>query len=290
MLNINLHLGAHKTATTYIQNILNTNQRLLNDNEIYFSTPTQLRNERWFESILTKDGIDDIHGDNTEENTIPTSGLWIISEENILGIPYDFMTSNEIYPRASKRLHNLKKLISDKDITIYFSIRCYHSYYSSCYLEVVRNNGYLDFSNFYDKSRFKHNTWLSVIDVLTKIFPENNIVLWCYEDFIKLENIILKKLTGLADNELVIDDSAALKRTSLSSKALDRLKKMSSKKQYPVTSEQIETLNLELPRTPETPSFMPFSEAEITLFKKRYKNDIREIKEIYPKITFLSPR
>lgn len=283
MLTINLHLGAHKTATTYIQNILTSNYKTLNKKGIYSSTPSELRGG-WLDHTLNNNTVN-----QSDKHQPSKEGLWIISEENILGVPNDFKTSYEMYPRASNRLLTLKETLGNTSITVFLSIRCYHSFYRSCYLEVVRNKGYLNFSDYYDEQRFKNNNWVHVIEKITENFPESDIILWCYEEFTNLEQTILKKLTGLESlAELDIDSSKEKKRTSLSNRALKELIAVSTLTPRSSTPEVVEALNLKYPTHKKNQPFMPFSQVEITRFKEKYNNDIEEIKTRFPGIIFLS--
>ena len=50
---------------------------------------------------------------------------------------------------------------------------------------------------FYDKGRFKNNSWLNVLETFSSIVPEENITLWRYEEFRGIMPDLLSGLTGL---------------------------------------------------------------------------------------------
>ena len=285
---IKLYIGAHKTATTHIQTLLEHNRDILKANHIQLSTPPQLR-KSWLPSFLNY-----CHHDNNAhieklKKEAPSDGIWILSDENITGTPYEFKISNKgIYPNIEKRLKCLKSLFPNAKIELFFSLRSYDSFYRSTYLEVVRNRGYLPFKEYYNEEQFRHNSWLNVIEMFTNIIPQKNITLWCYEEIHNLMPEIINQMTELNNAKALIENYPIKKtRESLSNKTLQVLASLS----YVMTQEEsqkiVEVINNKYPQGNEYSKFIAFNQEKSKEFQKKYIENILSIKEKYPTIQFL---
>jgi hypothetical protein len=283
-LKIKLYVGAHKTATTHIQKLLNTNREKLITDNIKLSTPDDLR-ERWLPALYEYSNLKDINNLNVIKSERPEKGIWIVAEENISGTSYEFKIHSGIYPNLKNRLSSIKDIFKDDNIEIFFSIRSYDSFYRSAYLEVVRNRGFTPFTDFYDEKRYKNNSWVNVLDILNRIVPEENITLWRYEDFRQIIPDLLRGLTGLDSvNEFISEYTVETTRPSLSKKTIEVLSSL-----YPVISQEESLQLVERINSVYTSNdcFMPFRKEEIEEFQLKYKTDISIIRNKYPNIKFL---
>jgi hypothetical protein len=283
-LNIKLYIGAHKTATTHIQKLLDANREKLIANNIKLSTPDDLRG-RWLPALYKYSNLNDTNYLRAIRSECPEKGTWIVAEENISGTSYELKTHSGIYPNLKSRLYTIKNIFKDDNIEIFFSIRSYECFYRSAYLEVVRNRGYTPFSEFYDERRYENNSWVDVLDIFSSIVPEENIMLWCYEDFREIMPDVLRGLTGLDSvDEFISGYNVETTRPSLSKKTVEVLASL-----HPVIS-QTESLQLvERINSAYASSdyFMPFSKGEIEKFQDKYKADVSIIRNKYPNIKFL---
>ena len=285
---IKLYIGAHKTATTHIQNLLEHNKEILLKKNIKISTPNHLR-ESWLNLFMNY-----CHKDNKAhieqlQNEAPKDGIWILSDENIAGTPYEFMVSNEgMYPNVKKRLTCLKELFPDVKIELFFALRSYDTFYRSTYLEVVRNRGYIPFEKYYDEDKFKTNSWETVIKMFTEVIPQENITLWLYEDIKNIMPKIINSMTELNNyEELILNYPLKKTRPSLSKKSLHVLASL-----YPVLSQEeskkiIEDVNEKYPIGEKYPKFIAFNKEKSIKFQKKYRENIISIKNEYNKINFL---
>jgi hypothetical protein len=283
---IKLHLGAHKTATTHLQQMLKSSQEYLYQRGVALSTPTELR-QKWMPSFFEymQSGDEKF----LKEIRINQSySSWIISEENFSGVSYDLKIQSGIYPNLQKRLELFKNIFKEHEIEIFFSIRSYHEFYRSAYLEVVRNRGYLPFEEFYNEERFKDNSWVSVIEAMVELCGEESITLWRYEDFRSLMPTVLAQMTGLEDVKNIIASYQVQKtRPSLSAKSLQVLESFYSSGHPEEGKKIVEHLTKKYPIGNDYQAFMPFSHDEIQRFKNRYKQDLEYIQNRYPNINLL---
>jgi hypothetical protein len=283
-LNIKLHLGAHKTATTHIQAIFENSQDSLEKNNIKLSTPKELRKE-WISSLLKVSNGEDSYIENIKKIS-PNNGTWIISDENIVGVSYDLKLYSGIYPNMIGKLKAIKSIFPTDAIEIFFSIRSYDEFYRSSYLEVVRNRGYIPFEEFYNQKRFQDNSWISVIEAFLTVLPQENITIWCYEDFKDIMPLIISKLTGLDKvDEIISSYKMTRTRPSLSSKTINILKSYYLSNNIKYGNSIIESLNEKYPISNNNPAYFPFNNK--VKFQEKYIEDIKLIKNKYSKINFL---
>jgi len=285
---IKLYIGAHKTATTHIQSILEYNQTILNSNQIKLSTPKNLR-VSWLKNFL-----DYSHKGNTTlmkelQVEAPKEGIWILSDENIVGTPYEFMISKEgMYPNIKKRLESLRELFPNAKIELFFAIRSYDMFYRSTYLEVVRNRGYIPFEEYYNEEKFNNNSWKTVIQMFTEVIPQENITLWLYEDIKRIMPKIMNSITGLDNYEaFILNYPIKETRPSLSKKSLNVLTSL-----HPVLTQQeskriTEEINKKYPIGEKYSKFIAFNLERSQKFQEKYREDIKYIKNNYQKINFI---
>lgn len=287
MQNIKLYIGAHKTATTHIQQLLGDSRTALLNNDVALSIPNDLRKE-WipifFKSIENNNQIS-----NKEIRDLsPLNHTWIFSDENFSGSSFEFSQKPGLYNSLQTRLEKFVDIFSDSDIEVFFSIRSYETFYRSAYLEVIRNRGYIPFDRYYTQDQFNNNSWVNVIESIANVIPHKNITIWCYEDFNNSLPSIIKQLTNLPDvNTLITNYRATITRPSISNRSLkiiSLLSKIIPSKNLLFLTDHLNTI---FPANNNNGYFMPFSASEVHDFQKSYLNDIESIKTKYPKINFL---
>ena len=285
---IKLYIGAHKTATTHIQSVLEYNQKNLKQHNIKLSTPNELR-KSWLGNFLNLCHIKERSHIEDLRKELPLSGIWILSDENFAGTPYEFKVSNQgMYPNVEQRLKCLKELFPTAKIELFFALRSYETFYRSTYLEVVRNRGYIPFEEYYSEEQFKHNSWLNVIKMFTSVISEENITLWCYEDIKIVMPTIINAMTGLNNaKELMQNYPTRKTRESLSKKSIEVLASLSSVMSQEESKKIVEIINNKYPLSDTYPKFIAFDTEKAEKFQIKYQQDIVNIKNRYPKIKFL---
>jgi len=289
-MNLKLYIGAHKTATTHVQNLLAANRQLLSSHNISLSIPTDIRpswlpdfdkfvrsrDQATLESILDKS---------------PENGVWVFSEENISGVPNDLRLKPGLYTGLPEKLLAFQEIFTGCQIEVFFSIRSYESFYASSYLEVIRNKGYFPFNEFYDESRYANNSWVDVVEKLVNIIGQEQITLWRYEDFTLLLPSVLQRMTGLPQESITTMISAynvGKTRPSISNKTLSMLQEQHnlglSKED---TIEVLESLNRKYPASSKYGHFQAFDYEQTRVFKGQYKKDVNSISSRFPNVNFL---
>jgi len=272
-----------------MQKLLETNRSMLLKEKIHLSMHSNPR-KTWMNSLLSCADEEKKNSDiSSIFNERPEEGLWLISDEDISGTSYQLKLFPHIYPKLQKRLSCFKNIFPNDSIEIYLSIRSYENYYRSTYLEVVRNKGYMPFTEYYNDEHYKDNSWVKVIEQIVSVIPQNQITLWCYEDFSQLLPVILNKFTetDLANEMMLNYPLKTITRPSLSSNAIDVLSKMDKLGNKILERERIETIIEKYPLNKDNPPYVAFNEELRQKFQNQYKQDIQWIKSKFPSITFL---
>lgn len=222
---IHLHLGAHKTATTYVQENLAKNiPALLKQGVLYLSIEETRKKLTKSISMLSKAArsspvlarhrqmvLDGFGCERLERcHTI------LISEENLPTTPGIFVRGFGY----SKLGDNLKYLRDElgSNISVFFSIRNYPDFLASMYSETIRNRPYFSFKDFVEPNNNYQDLWPKTYEQLAQIFGESNVTLWDFQDTVTRPHDVLAMLTGV-DTPLVIEKTPV--RESLSHRAIE---------------------------------------------------------------------
>jgi len=220
---IHLHLGAHKTASTFIQNWLFVHKEQLNANGVCYIPLEKLRNNisnsirHLIDKPLDiKSKLDSLISENYIKDQNPE--ILIISEENFLGSPESLGNSGILYQDFHQRVAALSNLFIDNEVKVFLSIRSYDSFYPSMYAEIFRHGYFYSFDYFIDKLDINNNSWLSVINIIKNHFGEP--YLWKYESFKSNYKMIIADLSTLQINDNDINIKRVI-RQSLPLKAIN---------------------------------------------------------------------
>ncbi len=222
---IHLHLGAHKTATTYLQQILATHKEVLLKNGVLYLPLAQTRVSLSKQIIALSKASRNISSLKSCRKTIldelNSKGLEgchtvLISDENLMGSPRRFKegTVYNSIPDNWKHVH--EEL--GPNIKVSFSIREYPGFLTSIYSEILRRNYYFPFeiiSDFYGKYP---SLWSDVHQGLSTAFGAQNVTLWDFKDTIAHPYKVIAMLAGVKVPLKIVSTPV---RESLSKKAIE---------------------------------------------------------------------
>jgi len=282
---IKLYLGAHKTASTYIQNLLFVNRVFLEGKGFSIFIPKTLRKlylpqffEYCKEGKVSKNLYDILL--NSKENII-------ISDENLIGIPEDFIRVKGMYPYAVKRLKCFKKLYKDFDIKFYFSIRNYFEFYNSIYSEIIRNSEFLTIKEFKERLWWKDNSWVKLIEEISQIIGKENIFIWDFSLVKKDLFTILKLLVNINEKEFnLLKKDIKEKRLGLSLKSIEIMENIHSVLKVDEYFSLLERINNKYSVSKGFSKVNVFSNDEKKFLKNKYEKDIKSIEKILGKHFF----
>jgi len=191
-MDILLHLGAHRCATTTFQSYLWDNRTRLAKRGLTCWTPKRTRDGllnglvRHPALITLKDerkGIRSIGRLRIEMARLQLNGQQglLISEENILGSIRNNIADTRLYPLLRERLMRFLPAFEGHKLTIGLSVRSYEDYWRSCLTQMVMRGQTLPSSDLLDFLTTQPRRWRHLIRDIADVFPEADIVVWPFE-------------------------------------------------------------------------------------------------------------
>jgi hypothetical protein len=199
-----LHLGAHRTATTTLQRMLTENQRALQDAGIACWGPRQLR-AGLFDGLYGAGPVLPPQRDGRAPKRIAlrvemaaqsSATTLFVSEENMLGTMPRLTQTRRLYPDAGERVARFVKGFGHHDLTLGLSIRCYDAFWASVLGWRVRRGGPLPRPALCDRLVTQPRRWRHLIAELAGAVPGARLVVWTHEAMAGQPADLVANLTG----------------------------------------------------------------------------------------------
>lgn len=279
VMDIILHLGAHKTASTYLQKRMGRSQGRLRRHLISFHGPKSLRPRV---NLALGDGKgmsraeahmrrrDCILRLIDEEQAIGTRRL-VLSEEQLLGPLRDMILGRDFYQDAYDHLAPMAAALEGRPIHILLSVRSYAQFLASVYGQVIRGWRFMPFDQ---KTRSlllnQSRGWSELVEEVIDLFPSAaRITLWRYEDFSHVEDKVLDHLAGPAAG--LLRPLPERPFAALSQRAIDWLHDQAAQGNPP-DRDTVQSVYDTMGRG--DPSFDPWSAEERAYLDGRYRQDL----------------
>ena len=230
---IHYHVGAHKTATTYMQSRMRSNrQRLAHAGIDYvdlWSKQPEVRSYRKaLKRTIESDAPDprilsrlaaDLRKIVTEASPSPGS-LVVLSYENVMGT-YDTTQGPAPYPHAAAAAQHIVEAFPDHDVRLFFSIRSLDRFLESGYVQrVFTRRETRRFRRYIRAVDLESLSWVRAVRELESVIGTENLTVWEYESFFSGEEAIWRDLLGHDDPNSLLVKPAKNSNYSLSAKGL----------------------------------------------------------------------
>ncbi len=191
-LDIMLHLGAHRCATTTFQKFLWNNRVGLSRQGLTAWTPRRTRDGLMLglvrhPALVTRqderDAKRSIGRIRLEVERLARDhqrGL-LISDENILGSTRNNMLDTRLYPLLRDRLVRFKPAFEGRPMRIGFCIRTYEDYWTSSLSYLLSRGGTAPNVDLLDFLTTQPRRWRHVIRDIANAFPQAQVVVWPFE-------------------------------------------------------------------------------------------------------------
>ena len=277
---LRLHIGAHKTATTHLQDILAANRTYLLDRDILYLPRMRVRQIRLIQAINdnywnTKNATTQIASLETliRPKTRYTKRI-IVSEENILGGCIDLIDC--LYPTANNQLLPWSAITDQDNTTIYLSIRDYTSILPSAFSQALRDGSKaLPFEVYLQKWLHKKPSWHALVTKIKTLFPLTKIVVWTFEKYIQDNAEIVNRLSGI--NLPKVDVRIPKSTQSLTKDAVARIQGIDPDLDLPARMKLIREI---MEKYESIDIFDPLSLAEKKELHDNYVADIEIVKKM----------
>ena len=189
---IHVHLGVHKTATTFIQSQLANNKPMLARSGFVVAGIWVVRKRftnlfdrlAWFDPFwwwLTrpylKRRLDSLIG------AAKPSDTFILSDENIIGLIAANFWMRRLYPGAARRTRILSSLLKEHDVHYFICIRRYADYLTSSWLQLAAKGRAPAFETYLSKFPPSTPGWSELVAGLSKQCGPEKLTVWTYDWF-----------------------------------------------------------------------------------------------------------
>jgi len=291
------HIGAHKTATTHVQDILALHRDVLASQGIDCPTRETLRRVRFAKQVRARLMIFklrtywpfrqlsqwyDLRRIRSAEH-LPTL---LISEEDLLGLS-NGLISQILYPNAEQRMRQLRNLVKGGATTLFLSIRNPANVIPSDYSHCLRTGarGIPNITEICRSSLANPPSWTDLVRRIRKGFPEARLVVWTFEDYIANPGAYLDLLVGKPLGDWPSLEAPQSTR-GISAEAIDRIhaidRSLSRKERIKRCAQLVAE---DTGRT----RFQPFSTDEIADITRTYEKDLAELEREFPGVLHRLP-
>ncbi|WP_300345387.1 hypothetical protein [Nesterenkonia sp.] len=289
MADVALHLGAHKTATTWLQRRLALGNDLLAEQNINYVTMGTLRRrfsspfDAWLAgrklrgAVPTTEQLETVLGEYKQS----PSGKVILSDENLMGDCNRIVRSGRVYLHCDRRLKALRDLLGERPSAVAFTIRSYPGFLASCYVESLRHGEFTRFDDFRHRILEDDELWLRPIRRIVESFGED-----CVRVF-RLERIgsdlprMIDLLTGGRIDEASLPEVQE-RREGMSGVAVETLHIIDEVSGSRKASRAVELVEERFPRGDEFAGFRPWSESEQKYLEEKYQSHVEAIRAKWP--------
>jgi hypothetical protein len=277
-----LHIGAHKTATTYMQKTLAINREELAAKGIHYD-PLEVLRKNFTNSLQ------DPPKGNPEfvaalKDRIKVQDV-IVSEENMPGVPGDLVRNGVYYAHARERLAHIGVLLDVTAPEIFLAVREYSSFLVSMYCEYIRHREFIAFPDYFELYRKSEFSWLKVVGDIAGALPAARLRLWDFSKFRTIEGEVFSAMLGQDAGFLKAPEGPV--RESFSDAAMRSYAALSTVLSHQELKNLINPISRALPKGDVYKAFNPLAEDVVAALKAQYQQDLRAIAETYPAIEFI---
>jgi hypothetical protein len=275
---VNLHLGAHKTATTFIQKVLRASKSNLAGHGIKYVPMQNVRKNvthrmrahynRGVSRTVTIAAVRKYFESRFPEECTTL----VVSEENFVGNCKQLYTKSDLYPDAADRLQIVADALQGYEVNVYFCVRDYLDFLPSAYCEYLRHNDFVTFETFLGGVDPQKDYWVRVVEGITGVFGSDRTHVWAYEDFRKHTGRIMAELVSSADVRFSYEiEDARLSMSDMSIRVLSKLDEILSPAD---TRKLVKAVTLAFPKSEGYGGYAPWDDAQQAFWSGKYQHEL----------------
>lgn len=206
LMDVILHIGAHRTATTALQHHLSVHREELSQAGIGYWGPKITRSGLfrgaiggsmpvlpWQERRFA--GRCAMRAEGARQAGI---SKLIISDENLLGSLRGALEDTRLYGDAGRRVTAYAKGFAGHRLTIALCVRDYADWWTSALAFRLVRGGPLPRTALREHLVTQPRRWRTIVEELARLLPDANIILWTYDGLAQSPHRIVEEFTDIA--------------------------------------------------------------------------------------------
>ena len=270
---INLHLGAHRTASTTLQQFLDRNTAALRQSGIEVWTPARTR-KGLFSGLFERPEDVTLEMERRGNRSLGLIAIemerarragcssLLISDENMIGSTRNNLRQQQLYPLLTERLVRLRPAFDGKLRRIGISIRSYDTFWASCLAFGIVQGFRMPLMADLDRYITQPRRWRHVIANVAAAFPGVEILVWPFERFAGQPDQQLSFLTGARKSAVSLIGARDWNNPSPRADSLRQILALRG------------DADPGQPLTDQTGRWMPFSDAQLLALRAQYNADL----------------
>ncbi len=186
-LDLRLHVGAHKTASTHLQTGLDDVRTELAKRGTAYFGPHHIRTEPTGLRGLLEGTLPSPIARRQLWRACGGAGRLIASEENVLGLMDDNFCPGSppggFYACAAARVARVLDALQPRQTTIFMGLRDPADYYAACYRFHIQTKDFLPWSVYSARLPLREVSWLGPVRALAALPQVASLILWRWEDY-----------------------------------------------------------------------------------------------------------
>ncbi len=300
-----VHGGVHKTATSYVQSILQRNAGKMRKRGVHYIHHRDTRKDYTYPCQLNGYeklglGFRRTYSDADLQKQArkffkkvkakPGERI-ILSDENMPGHCGQCVRTGELYQRRDMLIPIFAQNIIYPVREVHLAIREYADFFASAYVEFLRS---AKGENVFSEAQMKREllsrvpSWVGFVEVIRNAFPDAQLILWRHEDFRVLSPQIIGNLCGPdIDRATLVTPKRSRGRPSASHRAIRELLSEIERAGGEAALARRVEIQDKYPRGPEYPGYDPWSTSERAHLARVNARDVEAIRRL-DGVTFLN--
>ncbi len=214
-MDIRLHIGAHRSATQHLRQMLVKNRDHLEEQGICL--PDAEVAEKAFATALA--GVRAEHPID-QVNAVLMSALTkdkeyrriVLIDPNISGTVLRPVGREYFYPRIGNAVSRMQTMLDGLPMRLFVSVRNPASFIPSCYAESLRLSTKASFDTYIEETNLQRLRWSDFLHRAQMKKEEMPVTTWRYEDYPFMWRDVAQAITGIPNKELLIGDPAPVNK------------------------------------------------------------------------------
>ena len=289
---ISLHLGAHKTASTYLQGVLARNGDRLRDQGHACFGPDRLRHDLRLPALdparpVQAAGFAPLGAALAQDAGAGRHPL--LSEENLMGTtrPGSVAQGACLYPQAAPRIDRFLTAVQVSEVTLYLAVRSPLPFLVSAFGQRMMAGKLTDFDSYCAGVEPLALRWSDLVLRLVALPRVAQVIVWRHEDHADVLAQVLAHMLG-PDVAGTLHLPRRATHAGPSARAIDEATAALQQQPAPEPRKAIRAAMKRWPKSAEFPGLMPFDAVTRARSDTEYVADIARIAALGG-VTLLSP-